>query len=131
MVHKVLLDTHTLLWAVLAPEELSTLARALLSSRETLVYYSAVNAWEIGIKIRLGKLPEALPLFENFFATMGELGFLELPFTAKHGLEVGRLESEHRDPFDRALMAQSRLERLPLLSADTMLEGVPGVERVW
>jgi len=131
MAYKVLLDTHALLWAALAPEELSTLARNLLSSRETLVYYSAVNAWEIGIKIRVGKLPEALPLFESFFATVGELGFLELPFTAKHGLEVGQLESEHKDPFDRALMAQSRLERLPLLSADTMLEGVQGVQRVW
>jgi PIN domain nuclease of toxin-antitoxin system len=129
----VLLDTHALLWYDAAPQLLSPEATRLLRDRGVTVYVSAISAWEIAIKVRAGKLPEAQPLLADYAATLSRLGFTELPFAARHGLAAGalNLNHPHRDPFDRALAAQAMLERLPLVSKDAVMQTVEGLKVIW
>jgi PIN domain nuclease of toxin-antitoxin system len=101
----VLLDTHTLFWLDTEPERLSPNALARLGDRSTPVYISAMTAWELGIKVSLGKMPAARPLIEHYHETLARYGFHELPFTSTHALLASRLQWEHKDPFDRALAA--------------------------
>jgi PIN domain nuclease of toxin-antitoxin system len=109
----VLVDSHTLLW--FAAGDRKHIGQALQSQIEaeaTLV--SAASLWEIAIKSSLGKLeaPDDLP------AQVEELGFDLLPVTAEHAWRVEQLPLHHRDPFDRLLIAQAQLERVPIVTAD-------------
>lgn len=114
---KLLLDTHVLLWALAEPERLSDRARSAIEARRNTLYVSAASAWEIEIKRSLGKLeaPEAL---EDALAS---LGASELPIRLAHAEALRALPMHHRDPFDRMLVAQARVESLVLISADPLL----------
>ena len=92
---------------------------------------SAVSAWELAIKNRLGKLPEADALLAAYAETLRTYGFTELPFTGAHALKDRELSSAHRDPFDRALVAQTLVEGLHLVSKDPAVAAFPGVTVVW
>ena len=127
----VLLDTHALLWYDAAPQLLSPEATRLLRDRGVTVYVSAISAWEIAIKVRAGKLPEAQPLLADYAGTLSRLGFTELSFAARHGLAAGLLDHPHRDPFDRALVAQALLEPLPLVSRDEVMQTFEGLRVIW
>ena len=111
---KLLLDTSAFLWWVTADERLGPRARAVVSESETTVFVSAVSAWEIAIKRSLGKL--------DVDGDVGRLieqeDFEELPIRVVHALEAESLPHHHRDPFDRMLIAQSRHERMVLLTSD-------------
>jgi PIN domain nuclease of toxin-antitoxin system len=102
-----LLDTHVLLWLDTDPARLSSkaTATALICNRQNTVYVSAISVWELAIKHRIGKLPSAAPLLTDFHASMTHYGFIQLPFTALHGLTEYDLQTPHKDPFDRALIA--------------------------
>ena len=126
-----LLDTHALLWYSVTPDELSEKARNFMQDQGNRIYVSSITAWELSIKLRLGKLPQAQPLCERYHQRLAQYGFLELPFSSVHALAAGGLESEHKDPFDRALAAQASSERLPLITKDEVLGGLPGVKVVW
>ncbi len=91
---------------------------------------SAVSAMEVVTKHRLGKLPEADLLARRFEASIGEHGFSGLPISLAHAELAGRLDIPHRDPFDRLLIAQSLIEKLPLVSNETIFDGA-GVSRIW
>ena len=113
----ILLDTHLLVWTATRPERLSARARSFLEDPRNLLFFSAVSIWEIGIKRRLERLdfqldPERL---RNQFLVNG---YNEIDFTSLHGLAVQALPLLHRDPFDRALIAQARCENLVLMTAD-------------
>lgn len=127
---RVLLDTHTLLWAGLSPERLSRNARSLLASFSTQPLVSAASAWEIATKVRIGKLPGAA----HFSAELGKrlelLGFVPLAISLEHARHAGSLPGAHRDPFDRMLAAQALTEDVPLVSRDHNLD-VWGVRRIW
>lgn len=125
-----LLDTHTLLWAAYHKDLLSPQARRLMESERNEALVSAASAWEIGTKYRLGKLPFAQTLVEDFIAKVKSAGYVLLPISAEHGLRAGRLPGDHKDPFDRMLAAQAIHEDLPLLSNDSKLDDF-GVRRVW
>ena len=127
----VLLDTHALLWYDAAPQLLSPEATRLLRDRGVTVYVSAVSAWEIATLVRAGKLPEAQPLLADYAGTLSRLGFTELSFAARHGLAAGLLDHPHRDPFDRALVAQALLEPLPLVSRDEVMQTFEGLRVIW
>ncbi len=118
-----LLDSHTLLWALHAPERLRPEARELIRDPERAVYYSAASAWELEIKAARGKLE--LP--EDWLATAEDTGFLELPVTAADARESARLPWHHADPFDRVLVAQARRRGLRIATRDPVLSayGVP------
>ncbi len=115
---RALLDTHLLLWALSAPAKLSRRARQRIESSE--VFASAASIWEISIKCALGKL-EADPA--EILAGIEPAGFNHLSIVGEHAAEVVRLPSIHKDPFDRLLIAQARVEPMVLLTDDETLGG--------
>jgi PIN domain nuclease of toxin-antitoxin system len=127
---RVLLDTHALLWAAAYDELLSPRARHLIQSERNEVFVSAASAWEIATKYRLGKLPLAQALLDDFIPSIRSAGYIPLPISLEHALRAGRLTPEHKDPFDRMLAAQAIHEDLALISNDEPLD-VFGVRREW
>jgi PIN domain nuclease of toxin-antitoxin system len=126
-----LLDTHVLLWYSITPEKIPDKTLALLRDTSTQVYVSSMTAWEISIKYNLGKLPEAKSLFENYQQRLAEYSFTELPFYTHHALLAGRLESSHKDPFDRALAAQALTNKLIMVSQDEAFKTFSELEVIW
>lgn len=114
---RLLLDTHSLLWWLAEPGTLSTEARNAIMESSSEVYVSAASAWEIAIKKRLGKLeaPDDLEI------QIHENRFTPLPIDVRHALAVESLPPIHRDPFDRMLIIQSRLEVLTLVSRNDVI----------
>ncbi len=120
-----LIDAHALLWFVAGNgKRIGKALRARIEAEAMMV--STATLWEIGIKVGLGKLeaPDDLP------ARVEQLGFESLPVTADHAWQVRDLPSHHRDPFDRLLIAQAQVERLPILTADPSFDAYD-VTVVW
>ena len=115
---KVLLDTHVLLWWLFDDPALSQPARDAIRDPGNSVLVSAASAWEISTKHRLGKLPDAGEAVGNLPALLRTARMETLPITVEHALAAGALPGPHRDPFDRMLIAQSRLEDLPMVTSD-------------
>lgn len=127
---RVLLDTHTLLWWLAGDHRLSDVARASIADPANEVFVSAASAWEVTTKHRLGKLPGAGPLAVDFAREVAAQGFVPLPITMQHGQAAGALTGDHRDPFDRMLIAQARDERMALVSNEAAFDAY-GVTRIW
>jgi PIN domain nuclease of toxin-antitoxin system len=127
---RLLLDTHTLLWWLAGDRQLSFTARRTISDQQYEVFVSAASAWEVTTKHRLGKLPMAGPLAVDFAREVRRQGFTPLPISLEHAQVAGALPNDHRDPFDRMLVAQAREEKLALVSNETVFDGF-GVTRVW
>jgi PIN domain nuclease of toxin-antitoxin system len=127
---KALLDTHTFLWWNLGDPQLSAMACAFIAEGKNEIFVSAASAWEIAIKTSKGRLvlPESP---ERYMANrMAHFGFLALPIQLSHALHVASLPPIHDDPFDRLLVAQSQMENLPILTADSEIARYP-VEILW
>jgi PIN domain nuclease of toxin-antitoxin system len=107
-----LLDTPVLIWWD-EGRKLSGAARRAIEAADT-VYVSAASAWEVAIKIGLGRLRPTRTVEQ----AVEESGFLELPITFRHAERVAGLPAHHRDPFDRLLIAQAELEGLTLVTRD-------------
>jgi len=115
---RLLLDTHILLWWLKDDPLLPPRASALIADRRNEVFVSPMSVWEIAIKSQLGRLKADVD--EVRTAAM-QSGFRPLPFTLDHAAAVARLPQHHRDPFDRALVAQARHEPLNLVTHDESL----------
>lgn len=129
----ILLDTHILVWTLLAPEQLSARARAALDGASAR-YLSAASLYEITLKGRLGKWPEVEHLLErNLTAELDALGFGVLPSSGEVMQLAGGLDWDHRDPFDRIILASSVLHGLDLVSKDRTLDSAPDPRptRIW
>ena len=128
---KLLLDTHTAYWAVRLPDRLPDVAMSLISdpSNERLV--SAVTPWELGIKLRRGRFPEAGPFLAALGHHLRSLRATELPITGEHALEAGRLDWDHNDPFDRMLASQAIVENAVLVTADSAFASLGGLRTAW
>lgn len=113
-----LLDTHALLWWLADDRTLAADARAAIRNPRHQVFVSAATAWEMAIKSELGKL--AAP--ENLDEELDANRFQALPISVPHAMAAGRLPAHHRDPFDRMLIAQARLEGLTLVTRDHMFD---------
>lgn len=111
---RLLLDTHVLLWWLLRLPQLGARARAAIEDPVSTVHVSALNAAEIEIKRAIGKMDAPGDLREQVEGT----GFTELAFTIRHGVALRDLPLHHKDPFDRMLIAQARVEGLTLVTAD-------------
>ena len=111
---RLLLDTHALLWALSDVAKLTSEAAALLKDRSGEVFISAASVWEIAIKRNQGKL--RVPA--DFVKSAIERGFTALPISLIHAETAGALPLLHRDPFDRMLVAQAKVEGLTLMSDD-------------
>ena len=127
---KLLLDTNVVLWWFAEDPMLSTVIRNLLSHDDTTVLVSAASAWEICTKVRIGKLPTAHDLCEDFLGFAVLHDFQPLAITVDHGRLAGRLPGAHKDPFDRMLAAQALIEGVPIVSNDLAFAGF-GVRVVW
>jgi len=127
---KLLLDTCTVLWATMTPGSLSVKARGLIADPQNEILVSAISAWEIATKVRLGKLRGAEQLEAEYMTVMGRAGYTLVAMDTAMALRAGRLRAEHRDPFDRMLAATALSEDIPILSPDVQLDSF-GVRRVW
>jgi len=117
---KLLLDTHLLLWAASTPERLSKNARGLLLDPDNRLIFSSASLWEVSIKRNLGKADfnvDPRRLWRMLLVNR----YLELPVTSEHALVAGDLPMLHKDPFDRMLIAQARIEGLRLLTVDKVV----------
>ena len=127
---RLLLDTHALIWWTIDSSRLSRLAHSAIADPENEIFVSAVSAMEIATKHRLGKLPEAARLAQSFEAEVEAEDFVGLPMSLRHGQLAGSLSLEHKDPFDRLLIAQALVETLTLVSNDRRFDAA-GVNRLW
>jgi len=127
---KFLLDTQALLWWLDGDMRLSKEARSHIANPENSILVSAASAWEITTKVRIGKLPGAVEVAEHFVAVVRKQDFGLLSITAEHARQAGLFPGEHRDPFDRMLIAQSQLEDLVLISNEQLFDQF-GVRRLW
>lgn len=127
---RLLLDTHAFLWWISDSPELSDDAREAIADGRNAPVFSAVSGWEIAIKAGLGKLelPDPPAKFVNEQLSKNDLEVL--PIHLRHALGVYGLPDHHRDPFDRLLISQALVERLPILSADPEISRYP-VETLW
>jgi PIN domain nuclease of toxin-antitoxin system len=125
-----LLDTHTWLWAVSAPERLRNSGAQMIEDGANVVFFSAVSALEIAIKVSLGKLKLPIPASDFVTSRVDALGMMVLPVFVSHALRVASLPRHHGDPFDRLLVAQCQIEHLPLMTADAALTAYD-LEIIW
>jgi PIN domain nuclease of toxin-antitoxin system len=102
----------------------------MIADEANVVFVSAVSAWEIATKVRLGKLPGAEELERNYLDVIDDAGYTLLAIDTESALRAGRLPAEHRDPFDRMIAAQALSLDIPVLSSDSQLDQF-GVRRVW
>jgi PIN domain nuclease of toxin-antitoxin system len=127
---RLLLDTHTFLWWLDGDRRLPARVRRRIGDPSTAVYVSAATAWEITTKFRIGKLPGAEAVAADVGGAIAAQGFTPLDISIRHAEHAGRLAGDHRDPFDRMLIAQSRLEGVQLATGEELFDGF-GVERFW
>ncbi len=113
----VLLDTHTLLWLVSTPSEVDTAALAVLADPNTSLWVTAASAWEIAIKTRLGRL-DGEALLSAWTDVLSDMNTTELPIESADAILAGRLRWEHKDPFDRVIVAQAVRRSLTLATRD-------------
>jgi len=117
-----LLDTHVWLWMLTDPGRIRDDLLSELKDGQTTLLLSAASSWEISIKWAAGrlKLPDEPSAYMP--SRMQRTGVLGLAVSHAHALEVAHLESHHRDPFDRMLIAQARCDDLRLVTADRVFE---------
>jgi PIN domain nuclease of toxin-antitoxin system len=125
---KLLLDTQLLLWAAGEPKRLSAAARKLLNDPRNELGFSAASLWEVAIKSTLGREDFRV---EPRLLRRGLLdnGYVELPVTSQHAVNIDGLPPLHKDPFDRLLLAQALSEGITLLTSDAQLAQYPGPVR--
>ena len=127
---RLLLDTHTLLWFALADPLLSGTATSLIMDPANEKLVSPASYWEIAIKISVKKYALSKP-YEVFMQEAIDMnGFGYLHIEPKYTARLTTLPFHHRDPFDRLLVAQAMVERIPIISNDTALDAY-GITRLW
>jgi PIN domain nuclease of toxin-antitoxin system len=114
---RLLLDTHVFLWWCQDDRRLKRPARRAIQDAGA-VFVSAVSAWEVGLKVALGKLRIPGP----FSAAVSASSFDELPIGFAHAAAASSLPMHHTDPFDRMLVAQCQVESLTLVTHDRQLQ---------
>ncbi len=127
---RILLDTHVLIWWLLDLPLIPASARALISDDRNEAFVSAASAWEIAIKFKQGKMPEAAGFVADLEGAIGNAGFIPLPVVVRDGERAGGLPLHHKDPFDRMLIAQALAESLTLVSNERLFDRY-GVVRLW
>ena len=127
---KVLIDTHYVLWAAINSKRMEAWARKLLADLDNEILVSAASVYEISLKVRHGRLPEAVRFESDLNVNIENgLGYTLLPLEPASMMRAARFEHLHADPFDRMIAAQAIENNLPLLSTDPKLD-VFGVRRL-
>lgn len=126
-----LLDTHAYVWALADPDRLSPRARTAIEAPGNALLVSAATTWEMAIKLRAGKWPEAEVLLAQHGDLMSRLGAQPLDIAATDTIRAGSLDWEHADPFDRMLAAQSLLHHATLVTRDAAFGHLRGLTVLW
>ncbi len=127
---RALLDTHAFLWFVTGDPRLGSEADRVIRAGGHRLVLSIASVWEIAIKAGLGRLDFVLPVDEFVEKQIESNHIALLPIGLHHAAGVTTLPYHHRDPFDRMLVVQARMEEMPIISADPARDRY-GVARVW
>ena len=129
---RLLLDTHALLWYVVNDAKLSATAQALIVDAKNEILISPASYWEIAIKVSIGKLVLHQPLEDLVDLCVHRYGFDILPIAPSDAAQLAALPypPNHKDPFDRMLVAQAVVEQIPIISDDQHLDAYP-ITRLW
>ncbi len=127
---RLLLDAHALIWAVDDPTRLGKEAANALRDSKNELLVSTGTAWELSIKISLNKLTLSLPFLQWMTTAVDDLNGQILPITFEHADKQSSLHYHHRDPFDRLLAAQAKVEGLLLVSGDLIFDQY-AISRLW
>lgn len=114
---RILADTHLLLWAAAGSDRLSARARSLLLDPDNDLSFSAASLWEVQIKASLGRADFRVDVALLRHGLLAN-GYEEVPVRGDHAIALVHLPLLHRDPFDRILVCQARVEGLTLLTSD-------------
>lgn len=114
-----LLDTHVLIWWITTDHRLSESAIKIIQNRKNLLYWSTASSWEMSIKTALGRLELEEPLEFLLPAELEKNQIEIMPVKNDHALLAGQLPLHHKDPFDRMLIAQARIESLGIITNDS------------
>jgi PIN domain nuclease of toxin-antitoxin system len=125
-----LLDTSALFWWLIDEGRLSRQALAAIKARDDEVFVSVASAWEMAIKVGIGKWPEAQALLDDFEGLADAERFRLLPISVAHVRDAGLMQAPHRDPFDRLLAAQAIREGLTIVTSDAALHSL-GAPCLW
>ncbi len=127
---RLILDTHTLIWAVDNPTRMGRKAIVALQSSENELLLSAGSVWEVAIKVGLAKLALSLPFRDWMQRAISDLGATVLPITVECADVQRALPAHHGDPFDRLIAAQSKVENAPVVSKDPIFDQYD-IRRIW
>jgi len=127
---RLLIDTHTLIWAMDDPSKLSEPAAMALQDPTNELLLSAATIWEMAIKIGQGKLKLSLPYRMWMEKAIAELELTTLPVTIQYAEQQASLPSHHKDPFDRLIIAQAMIERVQVVCEDAAFDAY-GITRIW
>src|SRR2546421_11524540 len=127
---KLLLDTHTFLWFIMGNPNLSANARALIEDQGNDKLLSIASLWEIAIKVSIGKLALSAPFDTLIPQQLSANGFELLRLEVNHAAALINLPFHHRDPFDRLLIAQARIEQMQIVSVDSAFDAYQ-IQRLW
>ena len=127
---KALLDTHAFLWWITDDARLSPRARKIIGDGSNELFFSAASGWEIAIKAGLGRIELPAKPAEFITEQLSINAIQSLPVKMEHALYVAALAAHHRDPFDRLLVAQSKVENLPIITSDAHIAKY-GVKVLW
>lgn len=127
---RLLLDTHAFLWWLFDDPKLSQTARNAIADPYNTVLVSAASAWEIAVKHRKGKLPEAGDVAQHLAAYIARARFAPLAISVEHATAAGALPGPHADPFDRMLIAQAIAEDMPVATTDRVFQDY-GARILW
>lgn len=125
-----LLDTHALLWFDQEPGRFTPRVKKALRSKAATIFVSPISLYELHRKHVIGKLPQAEGLLQNIERRMFDYDFRMLPITARHAIRAASLEWDHRDPFDRLLVAQAIEESCTIVTTDRRF-GQVDVPTLW
>jgi len=118
-------DTQILIWAANSPGVLPDKARNLLNDPVNEVFFSAASLWEVTIKFSLNR-PDFQVDPRLLHQGLLSGGYQELAVSSRHAVAVGELPALHKDPFDRLLIAQAKVEGVTLLTCDAGIAAYPG-----
>lgn len=127
---KLLLDTHAFLWFIMGSPNLSSDARALIEDEGNEKFLSIASSWEMAIKVSIGKLALSAPFDVLIPEQLSLNGIGVLNITVEHTAVVATLAFHHRDPFDRLLIAQAMVEKMPIVGIDAAFDAYP-ITRLW
>jgi PIN domain nuclease of toxin-antitoxin system len=124
-----LLDTHTAIWFFNGDMILPETAKQVILDTSNSKFLSMTSAWELAIKIGIGKLDFAGKA-AGFVRLAEDSGFTIIPIKASHLTTYESLPFIHRDPFDRLLVATAIAEQMTIITADENIARYD-VSQVW